>query len=82
MATGAVWFDVILPKTDNVDVRTVVFSPNRRTVWREHEHGRLLQITSGYGFLCREGGFSERGRPNNPGSDRSRLDLWVTNTPL
>ena len=57
MATGAVWFDVILPKTDNVDVRTVVFSPNRRTIWREHEHGRLLQITSGYGFLCREGGF-------------------------
>jgi quercetin dioxygenase-like cupin family protein len=54
-ATGEVWFDPILPKTDGVDVSTVVFSPNGRTVWHQHELGQLLQITSGYGFVCKEG---------------------------
>ena len=54
-ATGEVWFDPILPKTDGVDVGTVVFSPNGRTVWHQHEYGQLLQITSGYGFVCKEG---------------------------
>ena len=29
-----------------MDVGTVVFSPNGRTVWHQHEHGQLLQITS------------------------------------
>ena len=27
-ATGEAWFDPIMPKTDGVDVGTVVFSPN------------------------------------------------------
>jgi hypothetical protein len=34
-ATGEVWFDPIFPKTDGVDVGTVVFSPNGRTVWHQ-----------------------------------------------
>src|SRR6202050_3966974 len=38
-ATGEVWFDPIFPKTDGVDVGTVVFSPNGRTVWHQHERG-------------------------------------------
>ena len=60
-ATGEVWFDPILPKTDGVDVGTVVFSPNGRTVW--HQHGtELLQITSGYGFVCKEGAAPQRVR--------------------
>jgi quercetin dioxygenase-like cupin family protein len=54
-ATGEAWFDPIVPKTDGVGVGTVVFSPNGRTVWHQHEHGQLLQITSGYGFVCKEG---------------------------
>jgi quercetin dioxygenase-like cupin family protein len=54
-ATGEVWFDPIFPKTDGVDVATVVFSPNGRTVWHQHERGQLLQVTSGYGFVCKEG---------------------------
>jgi hypothetical protein len=53
-ATGEVWFDPILPKTDGVDVGTVVFSPNGRTVWHQHEHGQLLQITSGNGLVGKE----------------------------
>jgi hypothetical protein len=40
-ATGEVWFDPILPKTDGVDVGAVVFSPSGRTVWHQHEHGQL-----------------------------------------
>ena len=61
-ATGEVWFDPIFPKTDGVDVGTVVFSPNGRTVWHQHEHGQLLQITSGFGFVCKEGEDPQRVR--------------------
>jgi hypothetical protein len=43
-ATGEVWFDPILPKTDDVDVGTVIFSPNGRTVWHQHAHGQLLRM--------------------------------------
>ena len=70
-ATGEVWFDPIFPKTDGVDVGTVVFSPNGRTVWHEHEHehehehGQLLQITSGYGFVCKEGEVPHRVRADD-----------------
>jgi quercetin dioxygenase-like cupin family protein len=61
-ATGEVWFDPIVQKTDGVDVGTVVFSPNGRTVWHQHEHGQLLQITSGFGFVCKEGEAPQRVR--------------------
>jgi quercetin dioxygenase-like cupin family protein len=61
-ATGEVWFDPILPKTDDVDVGTVVFSPSGRTVWHQHERGQLLQITSGYGFVCKDGEVPQRVR--------------------
>ena len=61
-ATGEVWFDPILPKTDDVDVGIVIFSPSGRTVWHQHAHGQLLQITSGYGFVCREGEEPQRVR--------------------
>ena len=61
-ATGEVWFDPILPKADGVDVGTVVFSPNGRTVWHQHELGQLLQIISGYGFVCKVGEAPQRVR--------------------
>jgi quercetin dioxygenase-like cupin family protein len=61
-ATGEVSFDPILPKTDGVDVGTVVFSPEGRTVWHQHEHGQLLQITAGYGFVCKQGSTPQRVR--------------------
>jgi|SRR5580658_11338379 quercetin dioxygenase-like cupin family protein len=59
-ASGEVWFDPIMPKTDGVDVGTAVFSPNGRTVWHQHEGGQLLKITSGYGFVCKEGEAPQR----------------------
>jgi quercetin dioxygenase-like cupin family protein len=61
-ATGEVWFDPIFPKTDGVDVGTVVFSPSGRTVWHQHAHGQLLQITAGYGFVCKDGEAPQRVR--------------------
>jgi quercetin dioxygenase-like cupin family protein len=48
-----------------VDVGTVVFSPNGRTVWHQHEHGQLLEITSGYGFDCKEGEDPQRVRASD-----------------
>jgi quercetin dioxygenase-like cupin family protein len=68
-ATGEVWFDPILPTTDGVEVGTVVFSPNGRTLWHRHEHGQLLQITSGYGFVCKEG--------EDPRRVRAGDTVWV-----
>ena len=61
-ATGEAWFDPIMPKTDGVDVGTVVFSPNAQTAWHQHEHGQLLRITSGYGFVCKDGEAPQRVR--------------------
>jgi quercetin dioxygenase-like cupin family protein len=61
-ATGDVWNDPILPGSDGVSVVTVVFSPNGRTPWHQHEHGQLLQITSGYGFVCKAGETPQRVR--------------------
>jgi quercetin dioxygenase-like cupin family protein len=61
-ATGEVWFDPIHPKTDGVDVGTVVFSPNGRTGWHQHEFGQLLQVTAGFGFVCKEGESPQRVR--------------------
>jgi quercetin dioxygenase-like cupin family protein len=55
-----VWFDPILPKTAGVDVGTVVFSPNGRTIWHQHERGQLLQTTSGSGIVCKEGETPQR----------------------
>jgi quercetin dioxygenase-like cupin family protein len=61
-ATGEVWNDPILPETDGVGVATVVFLLDGRTPWHQHEHGQLLQITSGYGFVCRDGEAPQRVR--------------------
>ena len=49
-ATGEVWFDPIFPKTDGVDVGTVVFSPNGRgRSGISMSTGSCSMITSGYG---------------------------------
>ena len=61
-ATGEVRFDPIIPKTDGLDVGTVVFSPNGRTAWQQHQRGQLPQIASGYGSLCKEGEAPQRVR--------------------
>src|ERR1700729_1407600 len=90
-ATGEVSFDPIFPKTDGGDVGTVGFSPNGRTAWHQHEYGQLLQIRSGFGFVCKEGEAPQRVRagdtvwiaPNErhwPGATLSTLMSHTTTT--
>ena len=51
-ATGEVWFDPIFPKTDGVDVGTVVFSPNGRTVWHQQICPVILRAVSSSRVSC------------------------------
>jgi quercetin dioxygenase-like cupin family protein len=57
--TGVVWADPIMPTTDKVTVATVFFSPGARTYWHTHEQGQILQVTSGSGWVCVDGGEPE-----------------------
>jgi quercetin dioxygenase-like cupin family protein len=54
--TGTVWADPIMPTTDNVTINNVFFSPGARTFWHTHEHGQVLQVTAGRGWICTDGG--------------------------
>ncbi|MFF7710687.1 cupin domain-containing protein [Pseudomonas sp. NPDC007930] len=57
--TGDVWADPILPATDaggvSVTLNHVHFLPGGRTHWHTHEHGQVLQVTAGRGWVCLEG---------------------------
>jgi quercetin dioxygenase-like cupin family protein len=57
---GTVWADPILPPTDGVMINAVFFTPSARTHWHRHEHGQILQVTTGSGWVCSEGGPPER----------------------
>lgn len=57
--SGTVWGDAVLPTTDGVTVNNVFFVPGGRTHWHVHEHGQLLQIVTGAGWVCAEGGEAE-----------------------
>jgi quercetin dioxygenase-like cupin family protein len=39
-----------------VTIANVYFSPGARTFWHTHEQGQILQVTSGSGFVCVDGG--------------------------
>jgi quercetin dioxygenase-like cupin family protein len=54
--TGDVWSDSVLPATDGVVINTIVFTPGARTHWHHHEHGQILQVTAGAGYVCAAGG--------------------------
>lgn len=54
--SGVVWADPVMPTTDKVSVSDVFFSPGARTFWHAHGQGQILQVTSGSGFVCVEGG--------------------------
>ncbi|CDY78993.1 Transcriptional regulator [Caballeronia glathei] len=54
--SGVVWADPIMPTTDKVTVANVFFSPGARTYWHAHEQGQILQVTSGCGWICVDGG--------------------------
>lgn len=52
---GEVWSDPVLPSTDGVTINALFFAPSARTNWHSHEHGQLLQITGGAGWVCTQG---------------------------
>jgi quercetin dioxygenase-like cupin family protein len=52
---GEVWSDPVLPTTDGVTVNTIFFAPGARTNWHSHQHGQVLQVTGGAGWVCTKG---------------------------
>jgi quercetin dioxygenase-like cupin family protein len=62
--TGDVWAEPVLATGDGVTVNTVFFTPGARTHWHHHEHGQVLLITHGRGYVqVRDG----EGTPVGPG---------------
>lgn len=53
--TGDVWLDPVLSADDGVRIATVFFTPYARTFWHRHEHGQILQVVAGSGFVCTRG---------------------------
>ena len=59
--SGDVWIDAVLQADGAsgpaaVAVNNVFFTPGARTHWHSHEHGQVIQVTSGAGLICAEGG--------------------------
>ncbi len=52
---GEVWGDPVMPSTDNVLINNVFFAPGGRTHWHKHEHGQVLHVLAGCGWVCKEG---------------------------
>ena len=57
--TGTVFGDPVMPTTDGVTINTVFFAPGARTFWHTHEHGQVLHVTAGKGWICVAGGEPE-----------------------
>lgn len=53
--TGTVWADPLLTHTDGAALNAITFTPGARTYWHTHEHGQLLVITTGTGWVCLDG---------------------------
>jgi len=67
--SGVVWADPVMPTTDKVTINSVSFAPGGRTFWHTHEQGQILQVTSGNGFVCLDGG--------EPQAIRSGDVVWI-----
>ena len=57
--TGQVYLDPIL-RADQISYVNVNFTPCARTHWHRHEHGQLLKVTGGSGWVCNKGQEPER----------------------
>lgn len=53
--TGTVWADPVMPSTDGVTINHVFFSPGARTHWHTHDSGQVLHVSSGRGWICKDG---------------------------
>jgi quercetin dioxygenase-like cupin family protein len=63
--TGLVHAVPILPATDGVMINAVTFTPGARTYWHSHEHGQILSVVLGSGWVCAEGQTPQRLGPGD-----------------
>jgi quercetin dioxygenase-like cupin family protein len=65
--TGAVRIDPLFQAPDpaRVSGASVTFEPGARTAWHTHPLGQTLIVTSGFGWVQREGGPIEEIRPGD-----------------
>src|SRR5215207_7497936 len=65
--TGAVRVDPLFQAPDpaRVSGASVTFEPGARTAWHTHQLGQTLIVTSGLGWVQREGGPVEEIRPGD-----------------
>jgi quercetin dioxygenase-like cupin family protein len=52
----------VLSTPDGTTVNCVFFAPSARTYWHHHERGQLIQVVSGRGLICSDGGPVEQMR--------------------
>jgi len=65
--TGTVWQDPIIeaPAPARIRAALVTFEPGARTAWHTHPLGQTLIITSGFGWVQKDGGPIEEVRPGD-----------------
>ena len=65
--TGTVWIDPLFQAAEpgRVGGNHVTYEPGARTYWHSHPLGQTLIITSGLGWVQREGGPIEEVRPGD-----------------
>ncbi len=49
--TGTVWADPVMAGEGVPTINTVFFPPGARTHWHHHEHGQVLLVTHGRGYV-------------------------------
>lgn len=56
--SGSVFFDMLFTPTEpaRTSGALVTFAPGARTAWHTHPFGQTLVVTSGFGFVQRDGG--------------------------
>jgi quercetin dioxygenase-like cupin family protein len=81
--TGAVRVDPLFQAPDpaRVSGASVTFEPGARTAWHTHPLGQTLVITSGFGWVQREGGSIEEVRPGDVVWFPPGLKHWHGATP-
>jgi quercetin dioxygenase-like cupin family protein len=65
--TRAVRIDPLFPlrEPSRVSAGSITFEPDARPAWHSHPRGQTLIITSGFGWIQREGGPIEEVRPGD-----------------
>ncbi|MDR5698694.1 cupin domain-containing protein [Agromyces aerolatus] len=67
--TGEVWMDGVITDQSDVKINNVIFTPCARTYWHHHEHGQILQVFRGRGFVC--------GRDGEPRVIEQGDTVWI-----